>query len=347
MLHGEPVDVGTGHLLLPAVDVELPGALPLVLERLHRSSYRSGRFFGPTWASTLDQHLQVTDDEVVLARLDGVALHFPTSGGVAREDPRWTLALDGTTAVVGNGDRRWHFAGRDEQRWLVAIIERDHRIDVDRLADGTPLSVAHSGGYRVTVLAERDRIVGYDLVGAGPDGGDRALVRFGYEAGNLTAVVNSSGWPTRFGYDERGRITGWVDRRGTWFRHSYDDEDRVVAQVGAGDTLSCTFAYDGPVVARTDSLGHTARYVHDDDGRVTRTVDPLGHERHTEYDALRVVAKTDELGRTTRFGYDAIGVLDRVVRPDGSEVVEEHDEAGRPVRVRDADCAVWSHSYVA
>ena len=72
VLKGEPVDVGTGHLLLPAVDVELPGALPLVLERLHRSSYRSGRFFGPTWASTLDQHLQITDDDVVLARLDGV-----------------------------------------------------------------------------------------------------------------------------------------------------------------------------------------------------------------------------------------------------------------------------------
>ena len=57
VLRGEPVDMGSGLLLLPAVDVELPGALPLVLERLYRSSYRSGRFFGPTWASTLDQHL--------------------------------------------------------------------------------------------------------------------------------------------------------------------------------------------------------------------------------------------------------------------------------------------------
>lgn len=208
VLRGEPVDMGSGHLLLPAVDVELPGALPLVLERLYRSSYRSGRFFGPTWASTVDQHLLVTDDEVVLARLDGVALRFPTTGGAAREDPRWTLALDGTTGIVGNGDRRWHFAGPHEQRWLVAIVECDHRIDVDRLIDGTPLEVVHSGGYRVKVLAERDRIVGYDLAGAGPDGSDRALVRFGYEAGNLTAVVNSSGLPTRFGYDERGRITG-------------------------------------------------------------------------------------------------------------------------------------------
>ncbi|WP_285593543.1 DUF6531 domain-containing protein [Actinomycetospora sp. NBRC 106378] len=341
----EPVDMGTGHLLLPAVDVVLPGALPLVLERFHRSSYRSGRFFGPTWTSTLDQHLVVTDDAIVLARVDGMALHFPTTGGASREDPRWTLALDGTTPVVGNGERRWHFGGAGEQRWLTAVVERGHWYDVDRLADGTPLEVVHGGGYRVKVLTERDRIVGYDLAGAGPDGGDRALVRFGYEAGNLTAVVGSSGLPTRFGYDARGRVTGWADRIGTWFRHEYDDRDRIVRQVGSGDTLSCTFAYDGDVVACTDSLGHTTRYSHDDEGRVVRVVDPLGHERHTEYEGRRVVAETDELGRTTRYGHDAVGVLERVTRPDGSSVVEEHDAAGRPVRVQDADGAVWSHAY--
>ncbi|NYD39559.1 RHS repeat-associated protein [Actinomycetospora corticicola] len=341
----EPVDMGTGHLLLPAVDVVLPGALPLVLERFHRSTYRSGRFFGPTWTSTLDQHVVVTADEIVLARADGMALHFPTTGGASREDPRWTLALDGTTPVVGNGDRRWHFGGAGEQRWLTAVVERGHRVDVDRLADGTPLEVVHGGGYRVRVLSERDRKVGYDLVGAGPDGEDRALVRFGYEAGNLTAVVASSGLPTRFGYDERGRITGWADRIGTWFRHEYDDHDRLVRQVGSGDTLNCTFAYSDDVVSCTDSLGHTTRYVHDEDGRVVRTIDPLGHERRSAYEGGRLVTETDELGRTTRFGHDALGVLDRVVRPDGSEVVEEHDDAGRPVRVRDADGAVWSHAY--
>ncbi|MEJ2867664.1 RHS repeat-associated core domain-containing protein [Actinomycetospora sp. OC33-EN08] len=341
----EPVDMGTGHLLLPAVDVALPGALPLVLERFHRSSYRSGRFFGPTWTSTLDQHLVVTTDEVVLARVDGMALHFPTAGGASREDPRWVL--DGTGPVVRNGDRSWHFGAAGDQRWLVAVVERGHRYDVDRLVDGTPLEVVHSGGYRVKVLSERDRIVGYDLVGAGPDGTDRAIVRFGYEAGNMTAVVNSSGPPTRFGYDERGRVTGWADRIGTWFRHEYDDEDRIVRQVGSGDTMSCTFHYDGAVVACTDSLGHTTRYVHDDEGRVVRSIDPLGHERHSEYAARRVVAETDELGRTTRYGHDALGVLDRVVRPDGSEIVEEHGDAGRPVRVRDADGAVWEHSYDA
>lgn len=45
-------------------------------------------------------------------------------------------------------------------RWLVATVERDHRVDADRLADGTPLEAVHSGSYRVKVLAERDRIVG-------------------------------------------------------------------------------------------------------------------------------------------------------------------------------------------
>ncbi|MCD2194478.1 DUF6531 domain-containing protein [Actinomycetospora endophytica] len=346
---GEPVDVGTGHLLLPAVDVELPGVLPLVVERLHRSSYRSGRFFGPSWASTLDEHVVVTDTHVVLARADAVALRFPPDGGPAVEDDRWTLTRDGASVVVDDldGERRRHFSGHGAQRWLTAVVDHQgRRYDVDRLADGTPLEIRHHGGYRVTVLTARDRIVGYDLVGAGPDGSDRALVRFGYEAGNLTAVVTSSGLPTRFGYDDRGRMTGWADRRGTWFRHEYDDEDRVVRQVGSGGVLSCSFDYDHDIVTRTDSLGAITRYVHDDAGRVVQVTDPLGGERRTEYDdAGRVTAVVDELGRTTRFGHDPRGLLDRVERPDGSVVTVVHDDAGRPVLVRDADGAEWTHEF--
>ncbi|HEY2221485.1 DUF6531 domain-containing protein, partial [Actinomycetospora sp.] len=346
---GEPVDVGTGHLLLLAVDVELSGALPLVLERLHRSSYRSGRFFGPTWASTLDEHLVVTDEHVVLARADTAVLRFPPGGGAAAEDGRWTLTREGADLVVDDldGARRRHFSGAGEQRWLTAVVDHHgRRYDIDRLADGTPHEVRHDGGCRVTVRTAQDRIVGYDLVGAGPNGSDRALVRFGYEAGNLTAAVTSSGVPTRFGYDHRGRMTGWADRRGTWFRHEYDDEDRVVRQVGSGGTLSCTFSYDHAVVARTDSLGATTRYVHDEAGRVVQVIDPLGAERRTAYDdAGRVIAVVDEIGRTTRYGHDALGVLDRVERPDGSVVSEVHDAAGRPVLVRDADGATWSHEY--
>ncbi|WP_244258052.1 DUF6531 domain-containing protein [Streptomyces sp. Tu 2975] len=51
----DPIDVATGRMLLPQTDIALPGSLPLVFQRTHDSSRRSGRWFGPTWSSTVDQ----------------------------------------------------------------------------------------------------------------------------------------------------------------------------------------------------------------------------------------------------------------------------------------------------
>ncbi|MGW7410856.1 DUF6531 domain-containing protein, partial [Streptomyces sp. NPDC054833] len=63
----DPIDVATGDMSLPRTDVTLPGVLPLILERTHISSYRWGGWFGPSWASTLDQRVQADDDGFVYA----------------------------------------------------------------------------------------------------------------------------------------------------------------------------------------------------------------------------------------------------------------------------------------
>ncbi|MGK8486848.1 SDR family NAD(P)-dependent oxidoreductase [Nocardia asiatica] len=39
----DPVDIATGEFLLPETDLDLPGVLPMVLRRTHRSNYRFGR----------------------------------------------------------------------------------------------------------------------------------------------------------------------------------------------------------------------------------------------------------------------------------------------------------------
>ncbi|WP_243745366.1 DUF6531 domain-containing protein, partial [Streptomyces hainanensis] len=69
---GDPVDMATGELLMSATDVELPGVLPLVVERHHISSYRHGGWFGASWASTLDQRLVLDDHGARLFTADGM-----------------------------------------------------------------------------------------------------------------------------------------------------------------------------------------------------------------------------------------------------------------------------------
>nr|MDT0663733.1 DUF6531 domain-containing protein [Micromonospora sp. DSM 115978] len=73
----DPVDVVSGQVMLTQTDVELPGLLPLVLERTHLSTYRHGRHFGPNWASTLDQRLEVDGEGVCLPLADGTILTYP------------------------------------------------------------------------------------------------------------------------------------------------------------------------------------------------------------------------------------------------------------------------------
>jgi hypothetical protein len=101
----DPVDVATGDMLLPQTDVELPGILPLMVQRTHVSSYRWGGWFGPSWASTLDQRLQADDVCITYAAPDGSRLVHPlldaaADGPVLPETgPRMPLSWD--TEVVG------------------------------------------------------------------------------------------------------------------------------------------------------------------------------------------------------------------------------------------------------
>ncbi len=98
---GDPVDLATGEMTLSATDVELPGVLPLVIERHHVTTYADGRCFGSSWASTLDQRLLLTDDAVHLFTADGMTLVYPTpladgeSAVFPVTGPRWGLTWDG------------------------------------------------------------------------------------------------------------------------------------------------------------------------------------------------------------------------------------------------------------
>ncbi len=77
---GNPVDVATGDVILAQTDVTLPGLLPLVAERMHRSSWRAGRWFGRSWASTFDQRLRIGSRRVIGVFADGRVLIWPRPG---------------------------------------------------------------------------------------------------------------------------------------------------------------------------------------------------------------------------------------------------------------------------
>ncbi|MEU6854033.1 DUF6531 domain-containing protein [Actinacidiphila alni] len=357
---GDPIDMATGEMVMGATDVELPGVLPLVLERTHRSGYRGGRWFGASWASTLDQRLWIDDQGVRFTTADGMVLHYPVPEAdrpvMPVEGPRWPLSWDGTpggtmTVAQPEDGRTLHFRPLPQGALvLTEITDRNsNRIVITYDESGAPVEVAHSGGYRVAVTTADGRITALHLASPEHPAEDRTeLMRYGYDAGRLTAVVNSSGLPLTFAYDDHGRIVRWEDRVGGWYTYTYDAEGRCVRTTGADGALAYTYAYhERPrVTEATDALGHTTTFAFNDHYQLTCETDPLGRTTRwtwDRYDRLRTL--TDPLGRTTTRSYDADGNVVAVTRPDGSSSHVAYDERGLPVRVTGPDGSVWQRAY--
>ncbi|WP_190232865.1 putative adhesin [Streptomyces avicenniae] len=361
---GDPIDMATGEVVLSAADVELPGVLPLILERHHRTSVRSGTWFGRSWASTLDQRLALDADAdgVRLCADDGMTLYYPRplpdEPVFPVEGPRWALAWSGRPEdplVVHQRDtgRSLHFAAVPGRRGgelpLTAMTDRNgNRIDVAYAADGTPTDVVHSAGYHVGITTHRRRITQLRLLS---DPERPVLLRYGYDAaGNLASVTNSSGRPLTFSYDARRRLTRWEDPNGTWHAYTYDEHGRCTATDGTGGALASRIVHD-PATHRTlftDSLGETTVYQFDDAYHLLTETDPLGHHTHRTWDRYdRLLTVTDPLGRTTTHTYDEHGALLTATRPDGARVTVTRDASGLPTEVVREDGARWRQEHDA
>jgi RHS repeat-associated protein len=369
----DPIDVATGDMALTRTDVTLPGVLPLVLERTHLSSYRYGGWFGPSWASTLDQRIQADDEGFVYATADGARLCFPLLDPDSDDPVRpltpgsrltltWDTEVDGALRVTDPDTGLSHVfhspvpaAGETAVDLPLQHIQdrNGNRITIV-YADGgdIPTAVVHTGGYHLALdhHPTQSRITGLRLLDpAHPDRLGTTILTFGYDQqGRLTEETNSSGLPLRYTYDPEGRITSWTDRNDTTYRYTYDDRGRVIATDGTAGALASTLTYDDTTRTTrvTDSLGHTRIYEHNENLRLIRETDPLGNVTTQEWDdRLQLVTLTDATGNTYRHTYDDKGRIISIRRPDGHQVITKYSDEGRPVEVTLPGGAVWRQEY--
>lgn len=355
----DPIDVATGDMILAQTDLALPGTLPLVLERTHLSSYRVGRFFGPSWSSTLDQRLELDGQGVVFVAADGSIQLYPVPApgapALPSHGPRRALEWDGapgsplrlTDPATGC---TLHFAAVPGTPAailpLTEVTDRNgNTYTITHDESGLPTSVQHSGGYHLTLTSQAGRITALHLA-------DTLVRTYGHDsAGNLTEVTNSSGLPHRFTYDAHTRITSWTDRNATTYAYTYDDRGRCVATHGTDGYLSSTLAYDEAThtTTFTNSLGHTTVYRHNPAHRLVAETNPLGHTTLQEWDDAgdHLTAVTDPLGHTTRYTYDESGNLTVVEHPDGTTATATYNALARPLTVTEPGGATWTHTYDA
>ncbi|MFD4261266.1 DUF6531 domain-containing protein [Streptomyces sp. NPDC058534] len=381
----DPVDMATGAMYLSQLDVELPGSLPLAFTRRVASDYRCGWWFGPTWASTIDQRLEIDEAGIVFVTEDGLLLAYKHPGAPHKPvlpdaGPRWPLVLgkDGGYRIDDLTGRVRHFAqpSGDGIALLARITDRNqHTLHFDYDAEGAPSAIRHSAGYHLGLTTDDGRVVALTLVGAGENGSDVLVKRYGYTDGNLTEVYDSSGLPLRFAYDERLRVVSWTDTNDSRYSYTYDDRDRCVAEGGEAGHITVTLDYDGQspewpgclITTLTTAEGAVSRFVVNGASQVTAEIDALGGTVLTSYDEHHhVVSRTDALGhRTTlsrdgsgrptelvrvdgaafRFAYNSEDLLERIERPDGGAWRREYDDRGNCTALVDPSVAVTRFTY--
>lgn len=362
---GDPIDMATGRMVLPQTDIALPGSLSFSFTRTFESSYRQGRWFGPTWMSTVDQRLEIDAEGVILIGDEGdfrlyphPAVGVPTlpaegDGHPLERTPDGDYLL--TDPVTGT--RRYFTTYTEDLAVLDEISDRrGNHHTFDYTEDGTPTAITHSAGYRLLLTTEEGRITALHLAGAAPDGSDQLLMTYGYDtAGNLITTTNSSGLPLRFTYDDHGRITSWTDTNNSSYTYVYDDDDRCVSQGGIAGHLRAQYTWGEPdpvTGLRTNlfhnSQGQVSRYEVNERHQIVAETDPTGAVTRTVRDAKhRILSTTEPLGRTTHFTYDDEGRPVTVTLPDGSTATTSYNDLGLPLSTSSPDGTTWTHIYDA
>ena len=112
----------------------LPGILPLVFRRQVESGYRAGRWFGPSWSSTVDQRLEIDAEGVVFVTEDGLLLptRIPAPGcrRCRAQGPRacWSATPTATTrSPTRTPGRVRHFTATVRTAGTATPARADHR----------------------------------------------------------------------------------------------------------------------------------------------------------------------------------------------------------------------------
>ncbi|MFH8567317.1 putative T7SS-secreted protein [Streptomyces sp. NPDC017993] len=361
----DPIDMATGRMVLPQTDIALPGSLPLTFTRTFESSHRTGRWFGPTWMSTVDQRLEIDAEGVILIGEEGNFLLYPHPAvgvptvPVEGEGRPLERTPDGDYVLTDPATgMRWYFTTYTDGLAVLDEISdrRGNHHTFDYTEDGTPTAITHSAGYRLLLTTDEGRITALHLAGAAPDGSDQLLMTYGYDdAGNLITTTNSSGLPLRFTYDDDGRITSWTDTNDSSYTYVYDDDDRCTSQGGIEGHLRAHFTWGDPdpvTGLRTNlfhnSQGGVTRYEVNDRHQIVAETDPTGATTRTVRDAKhRILSTSDPLGRTTHFTYDDEGRPTIVALPDGSTATTSYSDLGLPLTTTGPEGTTWTHTYDA
>ena len=270
---GDPIDMATGHMVDFTQDINIPGILPLIIDRNANSAHEMGRALGSKWVSRMDVHIEILDDEVLMVSPDGALLTFPPA------------PMDGSEVRA------------DGRAWLLSFADGAYR--VRNVAEGITyvFSVSGDGSYVTTSgVEDRSPAVGGHSAGAGLRTGSFAAdLGLGFTVG-VTALVHHTGAAITYSWDQAtGQMRDITRSDGTHLSLVWDHATNRVASIWVDNQQThpdeapqrlISYEYDaaGQLIRVVNSHAGVLSYFYDEHGRFSGWRDRNGAAYHYRYD---------------------------------------------------------------
>lgn len=369
---GHPVDRFSGAVIEDAVDLRLPGIVPLELQRVYNSHHapRKTELGVGGWSFALSQWIEEDAEGFRLVDADGRFVQFDrinpgeaTFRRAKRYDIRRPSPSSFSVYHLDTLLERIFTADTDaDGTWSRAML-REIR---DRCGNKISLEYAADGLSRVVDTANRDLRFLYDdglvvRVEVHVDGTCRQRVDYHYHAtGELSTVVDALGYATSFEYDGKHRMTRTTLKNGVSFYYQFDpelgqciktwgdggiytfefvrrseDDKLIVTTVGNGEPKVSTFDSRGNLVRHANLAGTYVELAErDPDSYLLSSSNAAGEVTTRRYDERgNLVSLVDAAGNETKWEYVEDQPV-RVTRPGGLVVEYRHDAFGKRTSIR-------------
>jgi RHS repeat-associated protein len=346
LLDGDPVDLGTGLLVVEKTDLTLPDTIPINLTRTYRQNDTRSRAFGigamhPYDIFLVGTSFPYTYQEVILP--DGGRIHFD----------RISPGTDFDGAVYENSTVPGPF-----YKARIQFIGNSWRVF---LKNGTilffPDSFGASHSRQAALVHLQDR---YGNVIVFNRDGNKNLtkitstnnrwIQFTYDDQNrVTTATDSIGRTVLYTYDASGRLWKVTDANNGVTEYTYDSSHRMLTikdprgivyltneyDPVSGRVTKQTLADDTPAIS-TDNPTYLFNYTTDSGGRVVQTdvTDPRGHVRRVTFDTTGYrLTDTSAVGTSDQrsFSYEreaGTNLLRAIIDPLGRRTECSYDSFG-------------------
>jgi RHS repeat-associated protein len=350
---GEPINMVTGEEVLELEDFVLDGPLPLIWQRVYRSSNAEQFGLGVGWTHPASLSLTISDDKVIYQDEEGRTVPFcrPSVGSVSvnQTEKLKLLCIDNANYSlfeVGKPDRL--FCG--EQRLLLSAIVDTcaNRLDFCYHDDSQRLSYIRSSWGPVLIFQWHEGLIS-EIKRLDVDKNECRLVGYEYSADqDLISCLDKKHNAEHYQYRNH-IITKRTLKSGFSFYFDWDQytpSARCLKQSGDNGIYSYRFEWDNEqrISRAIDSGGNVKEYHYNKSGRVVQEIDPEGLETFFDYDEFGNLLQRIGPCGIDWYEYNEHGQITSYRDPAGGGYQTQYAK-GLAVCITDALGNQWSRSY--